>query len=293
MVIVRLAGGIGNQMFMYATAKALALRTGQDLLLDTYTGFKYDVLYKRNYQLNYFHIPELEAPRILSFNYIFGRYIRGISRYVKKNIFSPKYEMIREINKYNVDQRLFFNVQNVYLEGYWQNEVYFKEFENDIRSIFRFDNVKIYSNIIKEEEMLIRKAGSRSVCIGIRRYQECNKPSSFGLCDVDYYHKAIDIIRCKIESPVFFIFSQDMDWVKNNIKIDNNDVYFISRKIGDKSAIDDLYLMTQCSHFIISNSTYYWWGAWLGCYKDKSVICPSNDKFVNLTCNDWIKIIIK
>lgn len=288
MIIARLYGGLGNQMFIYAAAKALALRTNQILVLDIQSGFSKDFTYRRTYQLGYFQLKTEFATKFQSFMYPCGLFLQRISRKLGYNILYPTTKMIHETSQNKLNTNIFQKgLKNVYMEGFWQSELYFKDVTNVIRTDFQFKDFRL--PISKEEKKAILQAGKRSVAIGIRRYQECSDPTIMNPLGKEYYQKAITLIREKVKDPIFFIFSQDNEWAHNNIE-KNNDTVFISSKSGDDGAIDDLQLMSTCSNFIISNSSFYWWGAWLSTNPNKTVISSKAFFDANSCLPDWIVI---
>ena len=143
MIATTLSGGIGNQLFMYATAKAMALRSKTELVINNTSDFTKDKVYHRNYELGVFNI-SIKKNRLLTFDYPGGDIIKKISRKTGRNILCPAYIYYYDIynnHKYNPD---LLNIKNscVYLEGYWHSELYFKDYEKEIREDLSFDFVK-------------------------------------------------------------------------------------------------------------------------------------------------------
>ena len=143
MIVTTIAGGIGNQLFMYAAARAMALRKKTDLVLNDVTGFREDKEYKRNFELSCFNI-SYEHDRKLSFQYPYAKYFKKVSKLIKHNILSPSYYYLLDSTRNTGIDVRYFNIKgnNVYLDGYWQSEDYFKDFEAEIRKDLAFD---IYS----------------------------------------------------------------------------------------------------------------------------------------------------
>jgi hypothetical protein len=188
----------------------------------------------------------------------------------------------------------FFAVpDNVYLEGYWQSENYFKTIENAIKSEFTLKEDPDPQNALLSEKIL----GSNSVSIHIRRGDYVHNPVTFdyhGVCSLEYYHSAIDTIAKKISNPHFYIFSDDSLWVKQNLGINYPHTY-VTHNQGLKDYMD-LWLMKLCRHHIIANSSFSWWGAWLCSNPGKIVIAPKqwfNNPDVNtddLIPNTWLRL---
>jgi len=249
MIIIKLIGGLGNQMFQYAAGRRAAHINKTELKLDISWFQNPEGAIKRDYLLNIFNIQESFANK-------------------------------EEINKLKggnqgLWQRLckkFFKIKdNVYLEGYWQSEKYFKDIENIIRKEFTFkaapDNVN--------QKMLDRITSCDSISIHIRRgdYVVDGKTNRFhGVCDLDYYFKAVGLVAKQVKAPHFFVFSDDPTWVKQNLHLEFPCVY-VDQNFGKKD-YEDLRLMLSCQHNIIANSSFSWWAAWLNANPDKIIIAP-------------------
>ncbi len=277
-------------MFQYAYIKALSLRTGQDFMIDihefqTYKLHKYCLEFltiKKNYAKTS-EIPRYE--RLYSTN----RYIQFLLiklRWICKAINPSHYTE----KQFNFDQD-FMDVVSWYIEWYFQTEKYFIDYEDEIRSDFVF----VLPPSQKNWEMIQVIAWCNSVSIHIRRwdYLQGNNPNYHGICGLDYYHRAIDIITSKIDDPVFFVFSDDIERVKDNLKIDN--AHYIDRNTAETN-YEDMRLMSHCQHNIIANSSFSRWWAWLNNNPDKMVIVPQrwfadekrNSKDIIPTT--WVKI---
>ncbi len=159
----------------------------------------------------------------------------------------------------------------VYLDGYWQSERYFKEIEPTIRDEFRAKEPLAGKN--KELGDLVLSVNAAS--LHVRRADYVTNPLANlwnGTCDVDYYVRAISTIASTVENPHFFVFSDDIEWARQNIPLDHNAVYVDHNNAATN--YEDLRLMSLCKHNIIANSTFSWWGAWLNRNPDKVVIAP-------------------
>jgi hypothetical protein len=182
-------------------------------------------------------------------------------------------------------------VKNVSITGYFQSEKYFIHYKKIVLKLFRFPKIKDklhqkYLNLINNKN---------SVAIHIRRGDYLNDPKVryiHGILGSDYYKKSISYIKKKLKNPFFFIFSDDIELVKKNFSFFNNKKYIF---IDTKSSINDLYLMSNCKHFIIANSTFSWWGAWLSKNKRKIVCAPKRWLRARISTPDiipesWIRI---
>ena len=271
-VIVRVLGGIGNQLFSYAAARRLALHNEMELVIDDVSGFKYDHQFKRTNQLKNFSIPCRKATpgeRMEPFSRL-RRFLR--KKHNRAKGFSKRDYILQEV--FDFDNRLLdLNpVSDVYIEGYWQSENYFI----DIEDIIRKDLEIIPPNDIINRKMADLISKKNSVAIHFRYFDIADSgPDNLPL---DYYNKAIKRIREEVISPHFFIFSDKPELAAENLTFSEGEYTLVQHNQGDEMAYADLWLMKQCRHFIIANSTFSWWGAWLSENKDKVIIAPKLDK---------------
>jgi hypothetical protein len=271
-------------MFQYALYRRLHL-DGKDVALDI-SAFD-------NYELH----NGFEVGRIFGFNLNIAdiSVVNGIklkvfhATIIQKiiwKIFSSRPIIVQ--NKFDFhDEYLSFRKPK-YLEGYWQTEKYFGIHSDTIRNDFKFPQLDLLN---KEYADKIQHA--ESVSVHIRMGDYINHPLHGGICTLEYYENAIALIKVKVENPLFFIFSNDIEWCKNNLKLDN--AIYITGNDGENS-FRDMQLMSMCKHNIIANSSFSWWGAWLNNNSDKIVIAPSkwfNDPTINtkdLIPDSWIQI---
>lgn len=267
MVTVLLSGGLGNQMFQYAAAKALAKRLDTSAAIDLYPLTKKTHATIRRYELGIFNtdVPIVSALR--------GKMLTKARPFIQKHraffrrfgLFTDTYAILY--------QPAFGSLKgSVTLSGYFQNEKYFKGAETDIREAFTFRHPLVGKN--KHIAGLL--TSTESVSIHIRRgdyVQNANIASNFITCNASYYEKALAYLCEKVNNPSFYIFSDDFDWVKENLNFGNHPVSFIDWNRGDQSYID-MQLMSLCKHNIAANSSFSWWGAWLNTNPDKVVVCP-------------------
>jgi hypothetical protein len=168
---------------------------------------------------------------------------------------------------FGVFDKKITTLQFAYLKGYWQSEKYFEGISKTICKHFSFppftDN--------KNKALLELIVHSNSVSIHIRRGDYLKNNLNWSL-DIEYYYRAIDLIKEKVNNPIFYIFSDDMQWAETNIKVPN--CHFINHNKGNDS-FRDMQLMSNCKHNIIANSSFSWWGAWLNNNEDKKVIAPN------------------
>jgi len=286
MIITRISGGLGNQMFQYAIAKSMAKRNKDTFKLDISFYPKQTL---RKYELNYFNIDENIATK-KECTQLRGRegFIYKIKRKIGMVVARPK-SYIFETNITKFDEEIWKKKGDIYLDGFWQNEKYFKNIREEILNDFTLkDSISTEAN-----RYLKHIKNTNSISLHVRRgdYVKDNHTNNVhGVCDIVYYKKAIQYMQSKIQNPFFYIFSDDIAWCKENFNFLKNKTF-----IDDtKTAFDDLELMKNCRHSIIANSTFSWWGAWLNENEDKVVVGPkiwfANNNNINITCKGWIKI---
>ena len=289
MLIVRVTGGLGNQMFQYALYKSL-INIGKDEV-------KLDIFDSKNYLLHNGY--ELEKVFNVKPN---KANINEISKLkVKKGlIFKLLYKIKKNTNHIIRNELVFddniLNSKGKYLQGYWQSEKYFINVRNELLKDFKFkefsddNNIKLM-NIIKK---------NNSISIHVRRgdyLNEKNKEIYGGICNEEYYLTAINFIKKKIDNPLFIIFSNDIKWCKKffSKEFENDRFIYVNWNKGENS-YKDMQLMSICDNNIIANSSFSWWGAWLNKNKKKIIISPkkwmNNDvnSISDIIPNEWIKI---
>ena len=285
MIIVKLNGGLGNQLFQYSLGRKLSLKNNDVFKLDL-SDFTADN--PRSYSLGEFNIIENFASDE-DINKIkksgVWKLVDKLKPYCKRSAIKYK--------GYDFDPNILKLSGNFYLDGYWQSEKYFQDIKNIIRKEVTLKNPieNKYADLISQIK------NTNSVSIHIRRGDYItNKKFSkvYNLLDEKYYQKAVKFIAEKISDPHFFIFSDNINWVKQNLNIP----YLKTFVSGDNETKDyeELILMSLCQHNIIANSSFSWWGAWLNKNADKIVISPDkwfNDKIGNakdLIPENWIKL---
>ena len=264
MIITRLEGGLGNQLFQYATGRHLSIKNNTGLVLDT-SNYLIDTN-NRHYELDRYNIKAKTANIITCIFVRLGKYI--IPK-ITQNIRLPiKY--VKERNTY-FNNEILSEQRNIILDGYWQSEEYFK----DIRDII-LDDLTLLSSPDKEnKKMLKRINNSNSVCLHVRRGDYVSDPllrEFLGSLTPENYNKAINSICDRLNDPEFFIFSDDPEWCKRNIITDRPHTYVDIN--GPDKAPEDLRLMSACKHFIMANSSFSWWAAWLAEKVGTIIIAP-------------------
>lgn len=271
MIIVRITDGLGNQMFQYALGRKLAYLHSTELKLDTnwYQG-KGEYQQKRNYSLDCFNIQASIATQ-KDLDFFFQRnLLHSVNSKVRKVFNLPAYKLIKNQQGFTVDSNVFQCPKNTYLKGYWQTEKYFA----DIRKIILKD-FSLKGEINPFCHNFIEEIKNRnSIAIHIRRgdYVSDSKLNCIhGVCSLEYYQTSIQHIKTQINQPHFFIFSDDPQWVKDNLLIEDKTTFVSGNNLAD---YEDLYLMSLCQHNIIANSSFSWWAAWLNQNPDKIVCTP-------------------
>lgn len=281
-VIPRIKGGIGNQLFIFAAARRLSVVNNAELVLDHVSGFERDFKYKRHYQLGHFNITNrLATPseRLLPFS----RVRRLLLRYQSSlKDFNDRAYLDQE--GLDFDHRLLnFQPSPIqYLEGDWQSESYFK----DIEPIIRSDLKIIPPNDMKNKQIASLIENTNSVALHVRFFDSTPNEEDFKSSNnksdntpINYYTKAIKELASLTPSPHYFVFSDRPEEVPKYLALDPSEFTVINHNKGDYLAYADLWLMSQCKHFIIANSTFSWWGAWLKSSKEKIVIAPNPCRF--------------
>lgn len=268
MIITKLIGGLGNQMFQYAAAKALAVKHGVEVKVDTSELEKDSagVYTQRHFELTCFK-GKIEVASKAELKPFYDKYSSTLMRFLQRNfpaVFRTLYAKEKG-STFNPDFLSF--PANTYLDGFWQSEVYFKAFEVEIREDFDFKQ-----EIKDRNKQLAEKINAViSISLHVRRgdYVSNAITNKFhGLCPPSYYQDAVKHLMEKGNIELF-IFSDDLEWCKQHSKF-SLPTHFIETK----SAFDDMYLMSLCKHNIIANSSFSWWGAWLNANPDKTVIAP-------------------
>jgi hypothetical protein len=290
MIIIKLKGGLGNQMFQYAFGRSLSLHRNEQLFLDI-SNFgnesKNDT--PREYALYCFNIrAEIASPEIIKkFNSPLNKFIRKVKSYIERNFLKKGDYSYNGIVNSKVTA-LNSNTKSEYFEGFWQNEKYFLDYSDQIRADFSLTQKSLddMSPRIKQIETELKNSANqnqntKTISLHIRRGDYVSNPitsANHTNLELDYYYKALAQITSKIgEGNIkIYIFSDDIDWVKIHLKLSNYSVEYVSNS-GEKNNTkphEELYLMSLCQHHIIANSSFSWWGAWLNPNPQKIVVAP-------------------
>ncbi|MFA6226881.1 MAG: alpha-1,2-fucosyltransferase [Candidatus Paceibacterota bacterium] len=285
MIIVRLSGGLGNQMFQYAFGKSVSIKTGRKL--------KFDISFfdKQNHRkleiINYLtNIDTATKDEII--NTLFPRNIllKKIAS-IFKGVWRFSNNYIQEVKSFAFEKNVFEINRSLYFDGYWQNLNYFDDIRDILLKEFQpKETLDDYSLSIEQKMSL-----GESVSIHVRAGDYLKIPEVRDICNGEYYSKAVSIIKEKIMSPNFFVFCEDEDYAK---KILPKDLKYTVIHSNINKPFIDLLLMSKSRNNIIANSSFSWWGAWLNQNQGKTVVCPkvwhNKHKEADITPVDWIKI---
>jgi len=271
MIISNINGGLGNQMFQYAAGRALSVERG-DLLRLNISDLANDTLHYGFELERIFHCTadmasEAEMRCVLGWQSsshirrILSRKSMAVFRR-KKFVFEPHFHYWSAINNASRD---------CFLAGYWQSEKYFKKYASVLRANFTFKT----SLTNRNAELVEQIARVNAVSLHIRRGDYAGNPrilAKHGVCSLSYYQEAIRYITARVATPYYFVFSDDMDWVRAKLKINSPCCHIVHNR-GPES-YNDMRLMSLCRHHIIANSSFSWWGAWLNPGTTKIVVAP-------------------
>lgn len=286
MIIVKLKGGFGNQLFQYATGRQLSLYYNVPLLLDlSYLEVKQ---FERSHTTRFFELDKLQIVA----NIATPKDITSVKRQGCLKLFGSPY--LRE-KKMRFNPKVLRVGANAFLDGFWQSEKYFMSIKQNLYHEFTFKTAitDTYLLGIKKEIEI-----KNSVSIHFRRGDYVTNhvaSKNHGVCSMEYYEKAVELIANQVQNPIFFVFSDDIQWVKKEFHC-RFTTHYIDKSIEDIHS--DFQLMTLCKHNIIANSSYSWWAAWLNQNKEKIVVAPKRwfaDVKQQAQTNDlipqsWIKI---
>jgi len=267
MIITKLIGGLGNQMFQYADGRRLAHVLGAELKLDI---SEFNTYKLRTYSLGNFNIREKFASSEEVAALTSPTTLERIFAKVRRRQPRPPRTYIKE-KHFHFDPDILNLPNDVYLDGYWQSEKYFADISGIIRREF---TVKVpWTGENKELGEQINSC--ESVSLHVRRGDYSSDPHTnkvHGCCGIDYYLRCVEFINSKLKHAHFFAFSDDPQWVADNLKLPYS-MTIVGHNNMSKE-YEDLRLIGQCKHHIIANSSFSWWGAWLNPREDKIVFAP-------------------
>lgn len=292
MVIVRIMGGLGNQMFQYAVAMALQMQ-GHKVKIDTSyyknipigdTIRKFELAcFKLNQQIEIASIKDLKK-----YNTITQKILEIIQQLTGCSCSG----MYIECNRGYAPE--IFELKDKYLIGYWQTEKYFKSIRNKLINVFQIKNEYMNQENLEFGKRI--KGNNNSVFVHVRGgdYIQSNNIVNYGnICTKDYYVKAFQLMEQKIGKAKFYLFTNDLNYAYSVVPSSQYDIEYVDLN-DELSGWLDLYLMSCCNHSILANSSFSWWGAWLNTNEKKIVIAPnkwentSNNQ--DIFCEGWYRI---
>jgi hypothetical protein len=238
--------------------------------MDDVTGFIRDRRYNRQYALDRFQITARKAAPKERME-PFERYRRGLAKFFARQ---RPFHLRRYVEQEGVDfdpRLLSFKVEGaIHLDGYWQSENYFK----DVTDVIRKDLTIIPPKDEKNTDTAQRIQRCNAVAVHFRWFESPDTKSAKHNLDREYYVRAVKEVCTKVKEPYFFVFSDNSNASRHVLDLPEDNVTTVSHNHGDENAYADLWLMSQCKHFVIANSTFSWWGAWLGEKEHSVVISP-------------------
>ena len=277
MIIARVEGGLGNQLFIYAAARALALRTGSQLRLDAWNSYPRDS-FGRRYQLDDFNIAaslaeeaEVARYRPESRGFYWRRKLdrrlpfswRSIIE--ERSLFEPRLLELRPRG-------------DVYLMGYWQREEYFRDQGPALRRELTLRREPSAQNHVLGESM----RQCESAFLHVRRIDYAHRLSA------GYYAAALKTLYERVRQPKLLVFGDDLEWAKRELPLPEG-TQFVEHN-GDDRNVEDLWLMTRCRHAIVANSSFSWWGAWLNAEPGRVVIAPAVWGYRAAAATGWLTV---
>ena len=255
-------------MFQYAVGKQLAIINNCPLLLDSnYLKCQGDAE-KNNFTNREFQLNQLNAQTVIAGN----RELKNVfskSKYFRR-FFGKEFQIINEDPTQFIQSILSLR-GNIYLNGYWQSEKYCSNIKSIILNDFSVSSPLVGKNKILSEQI----QNSQSISVHIRRGDYISNPlfaDVIGTCKPEYYQQAISLFNSKLKKTVFYVFSDDIRWAKENLKLSSKIIYVDHNT--ESNCVEDLRLMSLCKHNIIANSSFSWWAAYLNRNPGKTVIAP-------------------
>lgn len=290
MIVIKVMGGLGNQMFQYAFGRSLE-ECGREV--------KYDLSYFdsipagdtiRVCELDEIvpDLPKATKWDLIKYTNIFQQLLRIMDAYM-----GTRFSVIRTEESKNFDIS-FYGELNKYLIGYWQNEKYFINIREILLNDFCFPVNKLNE---RNKKLIWRIRNSENaVAVHVRGgdyFSKDNIKIFGGICTPEYYKRAFEYFGNMFENVNFFLFTNDVEWVKVNVDTDCHNIEVVDWNDKAGSWVD-MYLMSICNHNVIANSSYSWWSAWMNQNENKVVIAPArwtnSDTFSDITPASWVTL---
>lgn len=299
-LIVRIRGGLGNQLFCYAAARRVALKNGHELVIDHVSGFSRDVVYRRAYRLDGFSISARLATPAERYE-PFERVRRGIAKYIERQ---RPFEKRRYIEQEfpGFDPRLLnlkLQEGTTVIDGLWQSARYFDDIEETLRGDLRILPPVDKKNL--DAHAWIKQ--NQAVAVHVRWFSSPDAVTGAeARVHKQYYRSALSILQQRIRQPRFAVFSDNPKAVAEILELPTDRTLLVDWNSDRGCELWDLWLMSYCQHFVLANSTFSWWGAWLGTQKKERLVlfprCEPRDilgwgwDYEGQMPGDWIPVLI-
>ena len=306
-IIVEIAEGLGNQLFMYAHAFSMSKKLGYELFIDNKSAYSFKKNTLRNHQkyiLNSFNIIENYAPNEFIYDNLHKKIKKKllalIDKFSNKKVFFREKSIKRKNSKIVKNYTSLFEKNfsdNIYVQGNFENHEYFSEYKKELSNFFI-----IKSEFVNHKESIVEQlSNNNSISIHIRRnrfsdqidftdtVKNKEKSDFFTNQIIDYINRSTNFIEKKVQNPQYFIWTndyKDFDQISNKLIIKKY-------RLINENVINDFDLFQYAKHFIVGPSSFHWWGAWLNKNSDKICIRPSNlnpSNNENFWPKDWISI---
>ena len=297
-IIVKIAAGLGNQMFMYANAYSLSKKYSLNLSVDNTSGYfqKKNRTLSREYGLDIFNLSSKKSSNADKFDTYFKHFLKKLL--IVFDTFSLKKTFFKEkLNKDKMSSFIPIDITNskkkLYIEGYYQSEKYFSEFKKNIQDEFSIN----LNDIDFKDTYKNNLINTNSISLHLRRNRFKSNDGKFGDQNykgpvtfdnvIDYVYRGIDYFRKNTSNPHFFVWSDNFNEIEKYF--DGDDFTYVK----GENIKHDFYLFQFAKNFIVSPSTFHWWGAWLNNSSNKICLRPKNINPSNNTDfwpEKWISI---
>lgn len=288
MRIVKVIGGLGNQMFQFALYKALQKRFPEEqVLLDLHC---FNGYHKHSgFEIGRIFHAEYKTASLIDITKLAYPYPNFQSWRIGSRILPKRKTILKEKRDLSIEIDLFRNRDNTYYDGYWQHDYYFANIRGLILATFSFPAFECK----RDCDIALQAINCNSVAIHVRRGDYIKDKLFKDISTIDYYRAAIKEIYSRVSPDIFYIFSNDITWCKQLEDYISSPIVYVDWHTGTDS-YRDMQLMSLCKHHIIANSSFSWWGAWLHEGKGQIVICPRKWMNIDNLCSpaqeSWIKI---
>ncbi len=299
MILVRFTGGLGNQMFQYALGMQLAIKNGTELKIDTTflldRTAPHEIVTHRELDIDIFqlNLQQASSTEIWNFNgRSYAHFPGKIYNRLTWLLYRKKKLIVEKQRRFQPE--ILRTPDNRCLVGAWQSEKYFKDISDRVKAQYTFKNVLSGKAFDLAQEI----SRGHSLCVNVRRGDYVTSPvysKVLGAMPLGYFSDALTLMRTKQPIDHIFIFSDDIAWCQANLRFDEKTT-IVQHDVAGPKFSTYLQLMSLCKHFIIPNSSFGWWAAWLGADPDKTVVAPLNwfkdpsYDSTDLVPDEWLRI---